>query len=191
MASISLPTALAVTAIGTSVAAAGTAAYGAMQSSQATSAADAYQSQMATINQGIANTAAQNALLAGNVEQQQKANQENQLLGQQKVALAANGVDVNSGSSVSLESDTKAEGMMDQLTIQSNAQREAIGYQTQSLNYQGQAGLDEASSQNALSAGELSAGSSVLTGAGSVASSWYNYSYGTRQQMPSSSGGLG
>lgn len=179
---------LAYVAIGTAVAGAATSAYGAIKTSEATAASDAYQSQVAKINQGIADTAAKNALLAGNVQQQQKANQETQLLGQQKAALAANGQDPNSGSSVALESDTKADGMLDQLTIQSNAQREASGYQTQSLSYASQAALDQAGSQNALSGGALSAGSSVLTGAGSVASSWYGFKYGTRLQMPAAGG---
>jgi hypothetical protein len=172
----------------TTVASTAVSIYGAEKSAAATSAASAYQSQVATINQGIADTAAKNALLTGDVQQQQKANQEAQLLGQQKVAMAANGGDPNSGSDVSLESDTKANGLLDQLTIQSNAERENLGYQTQSMSYQGQAALDQASSQNALTAGNLQAGATALSGAGSVASSWYNMNYGTRQQMPAAGG---
>ena len=46
-------------------------------------------------------------------------------------------------------------GQLDQLTVHSNALREAAGYQQQGMNYQTQAGIDEASSKNAATAGYL------------------------------------
>lgn len=166
---------LATTVIGT-----GVSAYGAIQTANAQSAAASAQAQQAQNNATLAQNAANDATARGVVAQQQKANQTNQLLGQQRAGLAANGVDPNSGTAVNLQSDTAGNGELDQLTIGANAAREASGYQAQGMNYSTQASVDEASSQNDLSAGALAAGSSIIGGAGSVASQWYSFQYGTR-----------
>jgi len=156
-----------------------------MQTASAQSAAAAAAAQEASNNATLAQRSASDALARADVDQQTKANQTDILLGQQRAGLAANGVDPNSGTAVNLQSDTAGSGELDQLTIQSNATREAAGYQAQGMNYSTQASIDEASSANDLSAGALSATSSIIGGAGSVASSWYNYQYGTRQRTPS------
>lgn len=169
----------AATAVGT-----GVSIYGAMQTASAQSAAANAQAQQARNNAVLAGRAADDATARGDIAAQQKANQTAQLLGQQRVGLAANGVDPNSGSALDLQSDVAGNGELDQLTIKSNAAREAAGYQAQGMNYSTQASIDEADSQNALSAGALKATSSLIGGAGSVASSWYQFQYGTRQASP-------
>lgn len=169
------PIAMAASVLGTAV-----SAYGAIQTANAQSAAASASAQQASNNAILADRAAADATARGQVASQQKANQTNQLLGQQRAGLAANGVDPNSGTAVDLQSDTKGNGELDQLTITSNAAREAAGYQAQGMNYSTQASVDEASSQNDLSAGALKAGSSIIGGAGSVASQWYQFNYGTR-----------
>lgn len=169
----------AATVVGT-----GISVYGAMQTANAQSKAADAQAQQARNNAILAGRAADDATARGDIAAQQKANQTNQLLGQQRVGLAANGVDPNSGSALDLQSDVAGNGELDQLTIKSNAAREAAGYQAQGMNYSTQASIDEADSQNALSAGALKATSSLIGGAGSVASSWYQFQYGTRQASP-------
>lgn len=169
----------AATVVGT-----GISVYGAMQTASAQSKAADAQAQQARNNAILAGRAADDATARGDIAAQQKANQTNQLLGQQRVGLAANGVDPNSGSALDLQSDVAGNGELDQLTIKSNAAREAAGYQAQGMNYSTQASIDEADSQNALSAGALKATSSLIGGAGSVASSWYQFQYGTRQASP-------
>lgn len=172
--------ALPALAIAATVAGTAVSAYGAIQTANAQSAASSAAAQQAQNNATLAQNAANDATARGVVAQQQKANQTNQLLGQQRAGLAANGVDPNSGTAVNLQSDTAGNGELDQLTIGANAAREAAGYQAQGMNYTTQASVDEASSQNDLSAGALKAGSSIIGGAGSVASSWYSYQFGTR-----------
>jgi hypothetical protein len=173
--------ALPVIAVVATVAGTAVSVYGAMQTAQAQSAANAAKAQQDRNNAILAENAANDAKARGDVAAQQKAAQTNQLIGQQRAALAANGVDPNQGTAVDLQSDAAGNGELDQLTIHANAAREAAGYNAQGANYSSQAAVDEASSQNALSAGSLSAVSTIIGGAGSVAGQWYDYSYGTRK----------
>lgn len=192
MPSATVSTGLLVAGIATSVVGTGVAVYGQMQAANAASEAAKYNAQIAQNNQMLANQEAVDAKSRGDIMAQEKANQTAGVLGRQKASLAANGVDVNTGSSVDLESDTMAAGQLDELTIQNNAARESAGYTNQSVNYSNQAAMDEASSQQAETAGALAAGSTLLKGAGSVAGSWYNFNYGSRQSNPGYgvSGGL-
>lgn len=178
------PTTLAIAGIAASVIGTGVAMEGQMQASAAASNAAKYNAEVAAQNQTIANTEAAQATAAGQVEAQQKANATNEMVGRQKAELAANGVDVNTGSAVDLESDTKAAGQLDQLTIQNNAARTAAGFTNQGISYADQAQLDQANSENTLAVGELGAASTALKGGGSVAGQWYNYTYGNRQANP-------
>ena len=175
MGSISVPTAIGIASVAASAVGAGVSYMGAQQQASAQSNADKYNAEVAANNQLMANQAAAVATEQGAVAQQQKANQEDVLLGQQKAGLAANGIDVGSGSAVDLLSDTKAYGELDQLTIRNNAAREAQGYTNQGISYANQAQVDEASSAATLQGGALKGASSLITGAGQVASQWYNY----------------
>lgn len=179
---ISLATSVAIASVTATVAGAGLSYMASQQAAAATKRQQDYNAQVADNNQVLADRAAKDALARGATADQQKANATNALLGRQRTAFAANGVDANSGSAVDLESDTSAAGQLDQLNIQASSQREAAGFQQQSLNYGDQAKLDEAAGQDALDAGNLKGASTLIGGAGQVASSWYNYQYGTRQR---------
>lgn len=185
------PAVLAGVTIAATMASAAATAYGAIKTSQAQSAAASAAAQQASNNAILAGRAADDATARGQVAAQQKANATNQLIGQQRAGLAANGVDPDSGTAVALQSDTAGNGELDQLTIGANAAREATGYKAQGMNYSTQASIDEASSANATSAGELQAGSSIIGGAGKVASQWYSFNYGTRNPSAGYGGGFG
>jgi hypothetical protein len=172
---VAIPVALAAVSAVAAVAGAGVAYVGAQNSAQATANADQYNEEIAANNQQQANAAATAALQQGQVAQQQKANQEDVLLGQQKAGLAANGVDVGSGTAVDLLGDTKAAGEFDQLTITNNAQREAAGYTNQGINYQNQAVVEQQLAASTLQGGALKADSSLITGAGQVSQVWNAY----------------
>lgn len=171
---------LAAASIAATVVGAGVSYMGAQQAAQASAAQQSYNAEVAANNQVTANAAAVTAQQQGAVQAQEKAFATAQLEGRQKAGLAANGVDVNSGSAVDLLSDTAAAGELDQLTITNNAARTAVGFQNQGIGYQNQATLDEASSADALQGGALKADASIIQGAGSVASTWYNTQYGQR-----------
>ena len=168
--------ALAIGSIAATVVGAGISYMGAQQQASASASAASYNEEVAANNQKTADAAAVAAQQEGQVQQQQKAYQEDVLIGQQKAGFAANGIDVGSSSVTDVLSDTKAAGEFDQLTITNNAARETQGYLNQGINYSNQAQIDQASSQAALAGGELKSASSLVTGAGSVANQWYNYS---------------
>lgn len=180
MGSVSLPTVLAVGSIAATTVGAGVSYMGAQQAASATAAQNTFNAQVAANNQTLANQAATTALQEGQVQASEKAMATAQLIGAQKAGLAANGVDVNSGSAVDLEGDSAAAGELDQLTITNNAARTAVGYQNQGINYQNQAQLDKAASADALAGGALKADSTLISAAGQVSSTWYNYNYGTK-----------
>src|SRR5690242_19657087 len=97
------------------------------------------------------------------------------MIGSQRAGLAANGVDINSGSAVDVQSTTAATGEADALTIRNNAARQAYGQQVQGLNYGNQATLDTAQGQWAQSAAGYQMAGSVLGAASSVGSQWTKY----------------
>lgn len=157
---------------------AGVSAYGAIKQGQAQSAALQYQAQVAQNNQKIAGQYAQQAIADGENKVAAKQQQTAQMIGAQRAAMAANGIDLDSGSPLRLQEDTAKLGNVDALTIRNNAAREAYGYQVQGLSYGQQAQLDEASASNAVTAGNLNAFSSIVGGASSIGSKWIDYKKG-------------
>jgi len=100
------------------------------------------------------------------------------LKGRQRSALAASGVEVGSGSALDILGDTAALGELDALTIRSNAERESYEQNVVASNLKANAGMKRMGADNAIIAGKIGARTSLLAGAGSVASKWYDYSYG-------------
>jgi hypothetical protein len=161
--------ALPIVAVGASVLSAGIGAFGAIQSSQAQSAAASYQAQVAANNATIAQQNATYATQAGNAQasNQQIANAQKE--GQIKAALGASGLDVNQGSAFRTQVGQQETDALDVENIRNNAARQAYGYQSQASGYQAQAGLDTMTAQQASAAGPLSAAGSLLSGASSTA----------------------
>lgn len=92
----------------------------------------------------------------------------------QRVAGAATGADVNSGSALDLQSDTKWQANQNSIMIKNNAFRQAWGYNTQAIDYGGQ-------SDFAARSGETAASMSYLT-SGMTAVSYGTQAYGTYQK---------
>lgn len=160
-------------AMGVMAVGAGMSAYGSYQSSKANKAAMSYQAGVSANNAQIAEWQAQDALQRGQTAEGQSRLRTAQLKGSQRARLAANGVALDEGSALNVLNDTDYQGEQDALTIRNNASKEAWAYRNQasgmtsdSLLLQGQS---DATSPAAAGFGSL------LTGAGSVASSWYRY----------------
>lgn len=100
------------------------------------------------------------------------------LIGTQRVAAAAAGIDVNDGSAVEVQADTARYGEMDAITIRTNAAREAWGYKVQAMN-------DRATAQSARMQGKSQANnyrtqSADLTAQGQIAqAAGRNAAFGT------------
>lgn len=94
-------------------------------------------------NKIIADSQAADALLRGKVEEEKYRIGIKQLMGEQRAAIAAQGVDVNFGSALDLQLDAAYYGELGALTVRNNAQREAWGYEVQAIGYGMQASQSE------------------------------------------------
>jgi hypothetical protein len=145
--------------------------YGAYQKSKATRSAYEYQAAVNQNNATLAEWQAQDALQRGARSEQTQRLKTAQLRGTQRARLAANGVALDEGSPLALLQDTDYMGELDANTIRDNAGKEAWGARIQGGNYSRDASMlsDRADAESPWGA----AGSTLLTGAGSVADSWY------------------
>jgi len=81
------------------------------------------------------------------------------LIGSQRARLAAQGLDIESGSALDIQADTAYMTEMDKMTIRTNAAREAWGYKAQAANYR-------FGGKVALQTGKQQAIGTLLTGGG-------------------------
>lgn len=115
--------------------------------------ASEYNAKVADMNAKIAERQARDAVERGQQEEQQQRMRTSQIIGQQRVAMAANGVDVGFGSPLDVLVDTATMGELDALTIRSNTYREERDIRQQGANSTAQAGMYRAEGRNALAEG--------------------------------------
>lgn len=148
-----------------------------LQGVQAAQAADAAK-QAANYNAQIANNNAiidaqqrSSTLQQGEVEAQKSMRDQAQTIGAQRAQMAANGIDLTQGSAQDLLASTKFLGGIDVNTIQSNAARQAWGYEVQGMNDKsaGQMEKWKADSINPTAIGAMAAGQSILSSVSSYA----------------------
>lgn len=150
-------------------AAAGLQAAGQVQQGQAAAASAGYNAKVAARNAEIAT---QNANFAGaqgeqNVGIQGMKNAAR--IGDLRANQGASGVDVNTGSSVPVRESLAKVGMLDALTLRSNAVKEAYRSQVEAASYKAQSELDRAQQSADKRAGFINAGATILGGAGKAA----------------------
>lgn len=146
-------------AIATQAAGAASQTVGSWYSAKSQQSSLALQADLADIN-------AQQALLSGQRETQRARLATAGLKSRQRAAMAANGVDLGSGSALNVLTSTDLLGEIDANTIESNAIQAAWGYRTQA---------SQARSQAKAISPFASAASTLIGGAGQVASSWYSF----------------
>lgn len=100
-----------------------------------------YLDKVAKVNAGISDRAAADAIERGDLQADQQRDLTQQVIGSQRTAYAANGIDVNTGSAGIVQNDTAALGELDALTIINNAAREAYGYKVQAMDQRQQGKL--------------------------------------------------
>lgn len=91
-------------------------------------------------------------------------------IGRQRAALAASGMDINSGTASDIQDETHALGELDALTIRNNAAREAWGYRVQAKGRRMQGSIDRSQADRAAT------GTLLTTGADA-----YRMGYGARR----------
>ena len=149
--------------IATGLAVAGTLAQTASAFKQAQ-----FQQSMARRQADMSSMAAGDALLRGQNAGTRLAMRGSSIVGAQKAAAAASGVDVASGSSAQGIGATEAGVALDVSTAQNNAAREAWGYETEATNQNLRASEYGSAATGALVGGGLSAAGSALGGAAKV-----------------------
>lgn len=137
--------------------------------SQAMSSQGAYQKQTEDTNARLSMMNADDALkrgevAAGNVERQGR-----QVVGSERAGLAAQGIDVNSGSAAQVQASSAAVTALDAQTTRNNAWREAWGYkeQAQEATSRGkfaQAAAESGAKNTILTAGMNAATAGIKTG---------------------------
>lgn len=124
--------------------------YGGILQSNALKQQGEYQKMMAGFNARLSEIQAQDAIDRGEVEATRLKKQTKQLVGEQRASLAAQGIDINSGSAYDVQQDAKEAAVVDTMTIRNNAAREAWGYKVQAQNSVSQGNYQSiAANQNA------------------------------------------
>jgi hypothetical protein len=150
------------------VSAAGTGFSVASQAAAQKKQAD-YQAQVDANNAKIAAWQRSDTLQRGEQEAQNQLRQQAQLIGTQRAALAANGVDVTEGSALDILATTRFLGAQDVAAIQSNAAREAWGYSNQQADSLNSSNFNkwQSKQQKPGLEGAIAGGSSLLSSASS------------------------
>lgn len=130
-----------------------------------------FQADMSKINARMAERSAQSVLLQG---QQQIGNltlRSGKIKSGQRVAMAANGIDLGEGNAAEVQATTDLMTEIDKNTIEANAVRSAWGYRTQGVNA-ANVGLMASASADSINP-NAAAASTLIGSAGNVAQSWY------------------
>ena len=155
---------------------AGVSALGSYESGQATAAAAAYQAQVAANNAKVAQENASFESAAGETASVNKGLQTRATVGKEKAYTAASGVDVNTGSAPAVRAGTEEMGLLDQLTIRSNAAKSAWAQQVQATSDTAQSQLYKFEGEQAKTAGDIGAAGSLLSGASTVGGNYAKWS---------------
>src|SRR5690606_12103430 len=103
-------------------------AYAGAEQAKGEREAGRYQAEVAEVNAKQADYRAEQAGRIGAIKEEQHRAQVRRLAGSQRATLAANGVDVGSGTALALVDETYTLGEQDALTIRYNAMNEAWGH---------------------------------------------------------------
>jgi len=112
---------------------------------------------VADYNSEMQRRAALDANQRGSADAADKRQETRRLIARQHAIMGAGGFDPNSGTNLSLMTETAGQGELDGLKIRYNAQRQAAGLNAQ-------ADLTTSQGNAALSAGQMNAGGTILSG---------------------------
>lgn len=127
-----------------------------------------YNAKVADMNAKIAERQARDAVERGQLEEQQQRMKTSQIIGKQRAAMAANGVDLGYGSPLDALVDTATIGELDALTIRANTYREERDIRQGGQNLTTQAGALRAEGANAAVAGRMGRTGGFLNAAGTI-----------------------
>lgn len=129
-----------------------------------------YEAGIYSQNADIAEQQAADAIARGRETELRQRAGSKVLVGSQRSALAANGVDANVGSAAEITGETQHLSALDELTIRNNAAREAWGYRVNAQQERQQGIMARMAGQNAAAGYNNQSWSTLLTGASQFAS---------------------
>lgn len=128
-----------------------------------------YAAGVANRNAGIAANQAKDAEANTQIEARRRYRESSQALGAQQAALAANGVDINFGTAVDLQRDSRMFAAEDVGQIYKAGSERAKGFDNEAWNYRAEARAQKAKGKGALIEGLFGAAGTALGGASQVA----------------------
>lgn len=107
-----------------------------------------YQKSIFDINARFAEAQAKDAIKRGDKEAIELTKRAKRLIGSQRVSLAAQGIDIESGTALQIQEDTAELSEADAMTIRNNAWKEAWGYRVQAFDFRNRGEFAKMSSRN-------------------------------------------
>lgn len=107
-----------------------------------------YESNIYGINASLASRQADDAFVRGREAEYRSRIGTRRLIGKQRAALGAQGIEIDSGSGADIQDDAVAMGALDVMTIRNNAAREAWGYNVQAEGYRMRGKLARSAGKN-------------------------------------------
>jgi hypothetical protein len=150
---------------------------GAQRQASAASAQGQYQKTIANENSRLATVNAQDATQRGQLEEQRARLGTRQQIGSTRAGLAAQGVDIGSGSAADVQASEAGLGELDALTIRNNAAREAYGFNVEAQQATREGRLAQFAGDQAAAGYRAQGVSTLLTGLGNTAARAYSYQH--------------
>jgi hypothetical protein len=147
---------------------AATSAAGTLATGSATSAADSYQAQVAANNAKLATQQSKLDIQSGEIAAVNQGLKTKATVGSEKAQQGASGIDTDTGSAVAVRAGTSEMGMLDALTIRSNATKKAYADEVTAQSDTEQGVLDTYAGESAMTGAEIGATGSLLSGASTV-----------------------
>jgi len=164
--------------LGLSAVGAVSSAMGQYQQGKAQAASAQYQAAVARNNQILAQRKADDARKRGELESHQQDIRTRLLQDKITAAGAGHGV-LYTGALLKEVESAGALGKLDALTIQSNAEREALGFESQGMNFEAEARLGDFTAGSIKSNLPFQVGATLLSGFSTVADKWSKFGAGS------------
>jgi len=146
---------------------------GAKFSGDANAAAYRYKAGVALLNKQISEQNANWAIEGGGIKGMEEGLRAGQQIAQTKVAQAASGIDVNTGSAAAVRATQTKVAQFDQNVISWDAAKTAWGFASKAATDTAESRLDLTAADTAQKAGTIAEIGSFIGGASSVAGKWY------------------
>jgi hypothetical protein len=173
------------------LAGAATSAAGTLATGSATAAADAYQAQVAANNAKLAQQQSKLDIQSGEISAVNQGLKTKATVGSEKAQQGASGIDPNTGSAVAVRSGTSEMGMIDALTIRSDAAKKAYADEVTAQSDTEQGVLDTYAGQSAETGSEIGAAGSLLSGAATVGNNYIKLQNATTASPTMGLAGIG